>query len=231
MQNDLKIFMYHSNEVRTIEIDGEVWFVGKDVADILGYKDTRSAIQDHVDDEDKMSLSNLAERQNTTPSNGGYSNMIIINESGVYSLIFSSKLPTAKEFKHWVTSEVLPAIRKNGTYSINKIQPVEPEIVAPKKSGYMTRATVKAIENIIDRAFKCEFPEDFEAVIALDNVFRANHGYSVLEQAGLKVVSEYEYVDKYIYSGTREYEIYQTNFLQGYIKTYKWKKSLLPDNF
>ena len=223
MNNDLKIFMYHSNEVRTIEIDGEAWFVGKDIADILGYQRTADAISAHVDEDDKLT------RQFT--DSGQRRDMIVINESGVYSLIFSSKLPTAKEFKHWVTSEVLPAIRKNGTYSINKIQPVEPEIVAPKKSGYMTRATVKAIENIIDRAFKCKFPEDFEAVIALDNVFRANHGYSVLEQAGLEIVSEYEYVDKYIYSGSREYEIYQTNFLQGYIKTYKWKKSLLPDNF
>ena len=223
MNNDLKIFMYHSNEVRTIEIDGEVWFVGKDIADILGYQRTADAISAHVDEDDKLT------RQFT--DSGQRRDMIVINESGVYSLIFSSKLPTAKEFKHWVTSEVLPAIRKNGTYSINKIQPVEPEIVAPKKSGYMTRATVKAIESIIDRAFKCKFPEDFEAVIALDNVFRANHGYSVLEQAGLEIVSEYEYVDKYIYSGSREYEIYQTNFLQGYIQTYKWKKSLLPDNF
>ena len=225
MNNDLKIFMYHNNEVRTIEIDGDVWFVGKDVADILGYVNSRDALAKHVDDEDKRGS------QIATPSNGGYSNMIIINESGVYSLIFSSKLPTAKEFKHWVTSEVLPAIRRTGSYSIQKAQPVEPEIVAPKKSGYLTRATVKAIESIIDRAFKCQETEDFETVIALDNVFRANYGYSVLEQAGLEVVSEYEYVDKYFYSGSREYQIYQTNFFKGYIKTYKWKKSLLPNDF
>ena len=223
MNNDLKIFMYHNNEVRTIEIDGDVWFVGKDVADILGYRDTDQAIRDHVDEEDKLT------RQ--FDGSGQKRNMIVINESGVYSLIFSSKLPTAKEFKHWVTSEVLPAIRRTGSYSIQKAQPVEPEIVAPKKSGYLTRATVKAIESIIDRAFKCQETEDFETVIALDNVFRANYGYSVLEQAGLEVVSEYEYVDKYFYSGSREYQIYQTNFFKGYIKTYKWKKSLLPNDF
>ena len=88
MDNSLQVFSYNGNNVRTIEIDGEAWFVGKDIADILGYKDTRSAIIDHVDDDDKLT------RQIATPSNGGYSNMIVINESGVYSLIFSSKLPT-----------------------------------------------------------------------------------------------------------------------------------------
>lgn len=97
-------------ELRTVEIDGVVWFVGKDVAEALGYSKSRNAIAAHVDEEDKTHA----------PIQGGCStgvqDTIVINESGLYSLILSSKLPSAKEFKHWVTSEVLPSIRKTGGY-------------------------------------------------------------------------------------------------------------------
>ena len=96
-------------KVRTIVINGEPWFVGKDVAKALGYKDTISALKVHVDVEDKKGGWKIA-----TPS--GEQQMTIINESGVYNLIFSSKLPKAKEFKRWVTSEVLPTIHKQGAY-------------------------------------------------------------------------------------------------------------------
>lgn len=96
-------------EVRVLEMNGEPWFVGKDVAEILGYKDTVNALKSHVDKEDKMGW------QVTTPSRG-VQNAVIINESGLYSLILSSKLPTARQFKRWVTSEVLPAIRRHGAY-------------------------------------------------------------------------------------------------------------------
>lgn len=95
-------------EIRTTIIDGEPWFVGKDVARILGYKDTTNALKSHVDSEDKRGW------RITTPS--GEQTMTVINESGLYSLILSSKLPKAKKFKRWVTSEVLPAIRKKGSY-------------------------------------------------------------------------------------------------------------------
>ena len=97
-------------ELRTVEIDGVVWFVGKDVAEALGYSKSRNAIAAHVDEEDKTHA----------PIQGGCStgvqDTIVINESGLYSLILSSKLPSAKEFKHWVTAEVLPSIRKTGGY-------------------------------------------------------------------------------------------------------------------
>lgn len=111
--NDLQIFNSPEfGEVRAVELDGEPWFVGKDVAAALGYKDTDQALRKHVDDEDK-----LTRRFDGEPnSKGGNPNMVLINESGVYSLIFSSKLPGAKKFKRWVTSEVLPSIRKTGTY-------------------------------------------------------------------------------------------------------------------
>lgn len=108
MKNNIVAFNYEEQQVRTIEKNSEPWFVGKDVADILGYTDTAQAVRKHIDDEDKGVV------EMTTP--GGKQNMVIINESGLYSLILSSKLPTARAFKRWVTSEVLPAIRKNGGY-------------------------------------------------------------------------------------------------------------------
>lgn len=97
-------------QVRTLMIDEEPWFVGKDVASILGYTNTAKAIRDHVDNEDKLTERIVLSGQNRE--------VIFINESGLYSLILSSKLPTAKQFKRWITSEVLPSIRKTGSYGV-----------------------------------------------------------------------------------------------------------------
>ena len=108
--NELQVFNNDEfGSIRTMAIDGEPWFVGKDVAEVLGYGNYRQGIASHVDNEDK------AVQKLDTPS--GAQQMTVINESGVYSLIFGSKLPTAKKFKRWVTSEVLPSIRKTGSYS------------------------------------------------------------------------------------------------------------------
>ena len=112
-------------ELRTVEIDGEPWFVGKDVAAALGYNNTSKAIITHVADEDKI-IKMLPNSQNGKTVGKTY----IINESGLYSLILSSKLPSAKEFKHWVTAEVLPSIRKNGAYIRNQENMTPAEIVA-----------------------------------------------------------------------------------------------------
>ena len=98
-------------KVRTIMIDGEPWFVGKDVAESLGYSNTRKALADHVDEDDKTDGVTIRD------SIGRDQTPVVINESGVYSLVFSSKLEGAKRFKHWVTSEVLPSIRKHGMYA------------------------------------------------------------------------------------------------------------------
>lgn len=107
--SDLHIFNNPDfGDIRIVERDGEPWFVGKDIAQALGYKDTKNALKSHVDTEDKGGW------QITTPSGG--QKMTIINESGVYSLIFSSKLEKAQQFKRWVTAEVLPSIRKTGGY-------------------------------------------------------------------------------------------------------------------
>lgn len=107
--NDIKVFENDAfGSVRTIDREGDVWFVGKDVAEILGYTNPSKALSDHVDEEDKLnndSLLSLGQR-------GGW----LINESGLYSLVLSSKLPTAKQFKRWITKEVIPSIRKTGGY-------------------------------------------------------------------------------------------------------------------
>lgn len=109
MENKLQVFENEEfGKVRVLEIDGQPWFVGKDVADVLSYRNTRDALKKHVDEEDKADVAIHDGSQNR--------NMTIINESGLYSLILSSKLPHAKKFKRWVTSEVLPSIRRHGAY-------------------------------------------------------------------------------------------------------------------
>ncbi|BCN95739.1 TPA: ORF6C domain-containing protein [Staphylococcus aureus] len=104
----LQTFNFEELPVRTLEVDGEPYFIGKDVADILGYANGRDALSKHVDEEDKLTSQIATAGQNR--------NVTIINESGLYSLIFSSKLENAKRFKRWVTSEVLPTLRRTGTY-------------------------------------------------------------------------------------------------------------------
>ena len=106
--NEIKIWNYESSEIRTVEIDGEPWFVGKDVADILEYQNGSRDINRHVDEEDRHKVMIFDGNQDKET--------IVINESGLYSLILSSKMPNAKKFKRWVTSEVLPSIRKHGAY-------------------------------------------------------------------------------------------------------------------
>lgn len=119
--NELKVFENPTfGQVRTIEIDNEPWFVGKDVAEALGYSNTRDALDRHVEKEDKNTVVN-------PDGNRGNPNMTIINESGLYCLILSSKLPGAKEFKRWVTSEVIPSIRKTGGYTLKPMTDYQKE--------------------------------------------------------------------------------------------------------
>lgn len=120
--NNIQIFKYENNDVRTVDLNGEPWFVGKDVAAVLEYSNPRKALADHVDQEDKGVTK--------CDTLGGVQELTIINESGLYSLILSSKLPTAKQFKRWVTSEVLPSIRKNGGYIAGQEQLTPSELMA-----------------------------------------------------------------------------------------------------
>lgn len=109
-ENEVQVWNYESSEVRTVQVNGEPWFVGKDVATVLGYSNTRDAIARHVDEEDKAGVG--------IHDGSQMREVVVVNESGLYSLVLSSKLPNAKKFKRWVTSEVLPSIRKHGSYSV-----------------------------------------------------------------------------------------------------------------
>ena len=116
MKSELQVFNNAElGSVRTVTISGEPYFVGKDVAEILGYTNTRKALNDHVDDEDKLDGVTIRD------SIGREQSPVCINESGLYSLILSSKLPKARQFKRWVTSEVLPTIRRHGMYATDEL--------------------------------------------------------------------------------------------------------------
>ena len=125
--------------IRTVTRDGEVWFVGKDVAEKLGYKNTADAIGTHVDNDDKLS-SQIAMA-------GQMRNVVLINESGMYALIFGSKLESAQRFKRWVTSEVLPAIRKTGSYDMDEYSPEMKAILMHDKKLVKIDNRVTDLEN------------------------------------------------------------------------------------
>ena len=157
--NDLQVFNNSEfGNIRATEVNGEVMFVGKDIAEILEYANTAKAIRDHVDDEDK---STVVLHDGTS----GNPNMVIINESGVYTLIFGSKLPNAKKFKHWVTSEVLPSIRKTGSYNLPGtykealqqllLQVEENERLALKNSEMKPKA--EYFDDLVDRKLLTNF--------------------------------------------------------------------------
>ena len=132
MSNDL-VKVFNNNEfgqVRTLMIEGVPWFVGKDVASILGYERETKAVVDHIDDEDRKMVDGKTQSHFGIElgQRGGW----LINESGLYSLIMASKLPKAKEFKRWVTSEVLPTIRKTGSYGLIASYQIEDPIARAK---------------------------------------------------------------------------------------------------
>jgi prophage antirepressor-like protein len=134
--NELMIFNNPEfGNIRTMERDGTPWFVGKDVAEALGYSNSRDAVSTHVDGEDKATVAFHDGSQNR--------NMVVINESGLYALVLGSKLPTAKKFKRWVTSEVIPSIRKHGGY-INGQENMTPEEL-------MASALLMAQKTLADR--------------------------------------------------------------------------------
>lgn len=159
MSNALQIFNYEGSDVRTVDINGEPWFVGKDVALVLGYKDSSDALKRHVDNEDKLTRS--------FADSGQRREMYVINESGLYALVLSSKIPTAKRFKRWVTSEVLPTIRKHGMYITEEVL-ASPEtllkIVENYKKEYDLRKQLeaenaqqqKAIEEMTPKVNYCD---------------------------------------------------------------------------
>lgn len=163
--NELTVFQNQEfGRMRTTEIDGEVWFVGKDVARALGYKNPQEAIRYHIDAEDKGVSEFL------TP--GGKQKLPIINESGLYSLVLSSKLPGAKRFKHWVTSEVLPSIRKHGGYG-NGVSAEQMVEIAQCMAAAMGAEIVKQLKDVLAPPT----PPVQEEVVLMDPVPRRRQRY------------------------------------------------------
>lgn len=139
--NEVQLFNFENHEVRSLLLNNEPWFVGKDVAEALGYSKARNAIATHIDSEDKKD----APIQGTL---GGVQEMTVINESGLYSLVLSSKLPSAKKFKRWVTSEVLPALRKTGQYQVKELSGQELMAKALIEAQSVLAAKDKVIEEM-----------------------------------------------------------------------------------
>lgn len=167
-------------QVRTINIDGEPWFVGKDVAKILGYKDTSDAMRRHVDDEDKLTR--------CFTDSGQKRELYIINESGLYSVILSSKLPSAKRFKRLVTSEVLPVIRKTGSYEMDDYSPEMKAILMHDKKLVKIDNRVTDLENHMTIDYG-------EQVVLGDEVNKA-----VLDALGGKYSNAYNEIGKKVFA-------------------------------
>ena len=144
--SEVQLFNFENHEVRSLLVDDEPWFVGKDVAEILSYSNTRKALTDHVDDEDKMDGVTIRD------SIGRNQKPVLINESGLYSLVLSSKLPSAKKFKRWVTSEVLPALRKTGQYQVKELSGQELMAKALIEAQNVLAAKDKVIEEMKPKA-------------------------------------------------------------------------------
>lgn len=162
-------------QIRTVVIGNDPWFVGKDVCNALGYTNASKALNDHVDEEDKLnneSLSSLGQR-------GGW----LINESGLYSLILSSKLPSAKRFKHWVTAEVLPSIRKNGGYIDGQEILSDEELMA--KALMVAQNTIKSKNKEIERMRPKEIFAD--AVSASNSAVLVGELAKILRQNGVNI--------------------------------------------
>lgn len=146
--NEVQLFNFENHEVRSLLLNNEPWFVGKDVADVLGYSNSRKAMADHVDDEDKEVLTSRNVTLENIPNRG----ITVVNESGLYSLILSSKLPSAKKFKRWVTSEVLPALRKTGQYQVKELSGQELMAKALIEAQSVLAAKDKQIEEMKPKA-------------------------------------------------------------------------------
>lgn len=175
--NNLKIFENAEfGSIRTITVDGQPYFIGKDVAAVLGYSNTRDALDRHVDSEDKNTVVN-------PDGNRGNPNMTIINESGLYSLVLSSKLPSAKRFKRWVTSEVLPAIRQTGGYIPTAPGMSDMEILS--RAIQISQATIERQKKQLEaQAPKVLFAD---SVAASDNTILINDLAKLLHQNGVDI--------------------------------------------
>ena len=197
--NDLQLFKFENKDVRTLQIDGEPWFVGKDVTEILGYSKSRNALARHVTAEDKEVVPVQGDL-------GGTQEMTVINESGLYSLILSSKLPSAKEFKHWITSEVLPQIRQTGKYAPKPLSREELLAKAVLEADTMIKEQKELIEQktkeLEEKNNKLE--EQKPKVIFAESVVASDSAILIRELAHLIKQNGFEIGEKRLYAWMRE---------------------------
>ena len=197
--NDLQLFKFENKNVRTLQIDGEPWFVGKDVTEILGYSKSRNALARHVTAEDKEVVPVQGDL-------GGTQEMTVINESGLYSLILSSKLPSAKEFKHWITSEVLPQIRQTGKYAPKPLSREELLAKAVLEADTMIKEQKELIEQktkeLEEKNNKLE--EQKPKVIFAESVVASDSAILIRELAHLIKQNGFEIGEKRLYAWMRE---------------------------
>lgn len=189
--NDIQLFAFKNKKVMTLLVNNEPWFIGKDVADILGYSNPRDALSKHVDDEDKNSVA-------IRDGNKGNPNQTIINESGVYGLIFSSKLPDAKSFKRWVTTEVLPQIRVSGSYQKKELTGEKLMAKAFIEAKSIMERQSKEIEEMKPKALFADTVSASESSVLVSVVAKAlkQKGYDI----GQNRMFEWLHKNKYLCS-------------------------------
>lgn len=219
--NTPQIFNFEQNEVRTVLVNDEPYFVGKDVAEILGYSKSRNAISTHVDEEDKQDAP-------IQGGLGGKQKMTIINESGLYSLILKSKLPSAKKFKRWVTSEVLPAIRKHGGY-------LTPEKV---EEALLNPDTTKLLkEEVVGDEYLalCWEQDNAKEVADTDMWIKSNPLMELSEQKERLTENKKRLLGEGKAKGsisnvlTKEFNIWVQSSQESYMSEEEWTSAVAPD--
>lgn len=202
--SEVQLFNFENHEVRSLLLNNEPWFVGKDVASVLGYADTNKAIAMHVDNEDKLNdktALSLGQR-------GGW----LINESGLYSLVLSSKLPSAKKFKRWVTSEVLPALRKTGQYQAKELSGQELMARALIEAQNVLAAKDKVIEEMKPKASYYDVILNCKGLLAT-SVIAKDYGWSAIR------LNEYLHKKGIQFKQGKTWLLYQKYATEGYAST------------
>lgn len=203
--NELQVFKNQEfGSVRTLVIDNEPWFVGKDVAEALGYEKPTDTVRKRVDEYDR-GISKME-----TPS--GKQNMVIINESGLYSLVLSSKLPSAKKFKRWVTSEVLPALRKTGQYQVKELSGSELMAKALIEAQSVLAAKDKVIEEMKPKASYYDVILNCKSLLAT-SVIAKDYGWSAIR------LNEYLHKKGIQFKQGKTWLLYQKYATEGYAST------------
>lgn len=203
--NEVQLFNFENHEVRSLLINSEPWFVGKDVADVLGYKNQNDALSKHVDGEDKdtIAIRDSIGRNRNTP---------IINESGLYSLVLSSKLPSAKKFKRWVTSEVLPALRKTGQYQVKELSGQELMAKALIEAQNVLATKDKVIEEMKPKASYYDVILNCKGLLAT-SVIAKDYGWSAIR------LNEYLHKKGIQFKQGKTWLLYQKYATEGYAST------------